>query len=149
MIRLGSLLYQMGDRAEALDVFRKLAATDTATQRVSLGELYHAATTVQGIGDARLTVALLRKAISMAESASPLYDPSKEGISLADLYQALMKAFEQLDDPESALLAIEHALQLDKGRAELHGYKADLLYKLGRLRECPRRPDRSLAPVAG
>ncbi len=132
LIRLGSLLFQMGERSEALDVFRKLAGTDTATQRIGVGELYHAATTVQGIGDARLTIALLRKAISQAESASAHFDPAKEGISLADLYQALMKALEQLDDPESALQAIEHALQLDKGRAEFYSLKADLLYKLGR-----------------
>ncbi len=132
LIRLGSLLFQMGDRSEALDVFRKLAETDTATQRISLSELYQAATTVQGIGDARLTIALLRKAISQAESAASLYDPSKDGISLADLYQALMSAFEQMDDPESALQALEHALQLDNTRAEFYVHKADLLYKLGK-----------------
>ena len=132
LIRLGSLLFQMGERSEALDIFRKLAETDTATQRISLSELYHAAQTVQGIGDARLTIALLRKAISQAESASALYDPAKEGFSLADLYQALMNAFEQLDDPESALEALEHALQLDKTRAEFHAHKADLLNKLGK-----------------
>lgn len=135
LIRLGSLLFQMGDCAEALEVFRKLAATDTATQRISISELYHAATTVQGIGDARLTIALLRKAISQAESASSLYDPAKDGVSLADLYQALMNAFEQLDDPESALQALEHALQLDKARVEFHAHKADLLYKLGKLED--------------
>jgi tetratricopeptide (TPR) repeat protein len=132
LIRLGSLLFQMGERSDALDIFRKLADTDTATQRISLNELYQAAMTVQGIGDARLTVALLRKAISQAESAPSLYDPAKDGISLADLYQALMRAFEQLDDPESALQALEHALQLDKTRAEFHAHKADLLYKLGK-----------------
>jgi tetratricopeptide (TPR) repeat protein len=130
LIRLGSLLFQMGERSEALEVFRKLAGTDTAIQRIGVSELYHAATTVQGIGDARLTIALLRKAISQAENVH--FDPAKEGISLADLYQALMKALEQLDDPESALQAIEHALQLDKGRAEFYSLKADLLYKLGR-----------------
>ena len=70
LIRLGSLLFQMGDRSEALDIFRKLAATDTATQRISLSELYQAAITVQGIGDIHLTVALLRKAINQAESAN-------------------------------------------------------------------------------
>ena len=39
-----------------------------------------------------------------------LYDSVKDGVPLADLYQALMNAFEQLDDPESALQALEHAL---------------------------------------
>ena len=43
-----------------------------------------------------------------------------------------MNAFEQLDDPESALQALERALQLDKTRIEFHARKADLLYKLGK-----------------
>jgi len=144
LIRLGGLLYQTGERAQALDVFRKLAATDTASQRISLGELYQAAKIVQGIGDARLTIALLHKAISQAESAAARFDPAREGVALVDLYHALVSAFEQLEDPESALQALERALQLDKLRVDLHIHKADLLYQLGKLDSARQDLDEAL-----
>jgi tetratricopeptide (TPR) repeat protein len=131
LIRLGSLLFQSDRKADAIEVFRKLASVDTFTQKVSLRAIYKAGLEVLGAGDARLAVVLLRKAIAHLEDQDERVEPGKEGISLAELYEALVRALEVLGDLDGALESIEQALKLDQARAALYSTKAEILLKLG------------------
>ena len=131
LIRLGSLLLQTGRTTEAIEIFRKLASVDTIAQNISIQAMYKAGLEVLQAGEARLAVLLFRKAIDRLEAPDQTAEPIKDGISLSDLYEALVKAFEALGDLEGALEAIEQALNLEQARASLYATKAEILLKLG------------------
>jgi len=131
IIRLGDLLVRTGNRAEAIEVFRKLASLETSLQKVGISQLYKAGLGVLEAGDARLAVILLRKAIDLLEASAVSGNLATDGVSLIDFYEALIKALEQLGDFDGALDALARALDIDKTREMLYTLKADILLKLG------------------
>ena len=130
LIQLGSLLLLSGKKDEAIAVIKKLAFLDTTAQKICAASIYKLGLETMEAGESSLAADLYLKAIEAWKDQHPEGDPSAESISLADLFEALVKAFESLGDFESTLNAIEQALSLEQARASLHLGKAEILLKL-------------------
>ncbi len=144
LLQLGSLLIQTESQSEALEILHKLALLDTTMQRINIEELYKAGLMVYDHGDVRLAADLLRKAIAQIELHTVDYESSPGNVSLAELYEALLKALIQQSDLDSALEVIERALDIEKTRQSFHLSKADILFRLGRFEDTRESLDISL-----
>jgi len=135
LLQLGSLLMKTESRSEALEIFHKLAALDTDNQQISIEDLHRAGLMAFENGDAPLAADLLRKAIAHFELAAGDREATQKGVSLSDLYDALIKALLQNNDLESALEVIERALVVEKAHLAFHASKAEVLFRLGRFED--------------
>ncbi len=131
IIKLGSLLLQTGQKDESIAVIKKLVNVDTLAQKTSASAIYQIAQKIMEAGEPNLAAALYEKAIESWKDQFELDKTSTDGLTLAAIFEALVKALECLGDLDAALDAIEQALNLEQARASLYLSKTEILLKLG------------------
>ncbi len=157
--QLGRLHLEQGNAPAALDAFRRWLNGPVGSSQVS--DLYQVAQTVRQMGDSALALALLQRAVDLAQAAAgaletgpaasrpalaaaPFTQPPGNLPSLVDLYAELSGAWRQAGDLQAALQAVENALALAGERPALHAEKAALLERLDRPQDALQSLNRAL-----
>lgn len=135
MSKLGNSLIEAGKQAEALEIFRKMAAPGISLQKISVDEIRQIVVSVLNGGDAHLAILLLEKGIEELQKDDSSENLQRNKIDLADLYVLQIQAFSELGEWERALEAQDKALNLDRSRQTFYLVKSELLQKLGRNKE--------------
>lgn len=142
LLRLGRARLEAGDRPGALDAFRRIAGTE---ERIPPEQVIEAVRAIRDLGDARLSVLILERALSQLDPDAP--QPKRIAL-LGELSLSQQEAGEE----PAALQSAETALGLNPADAGLQARVGDLHARGGRLEKAlehfqeavrlePRDPD--------